>query len=126
MSLLIRLMCITVIFELLISYSCFAGQVHYDHSNVSFVYKDHNIQSYSSTIFSHIDVFEFLESEEQIEEGEEDISFSIGKKIFCHFLKPSIHSDEFGQTNLTLFALIFSEEYKIPLFVLFHSWKYHL
>lgn len=124
MRLAFRLFFACLLLEMMCLYHCFgpdAQQVSYQSQSSI----NSNADQISPSEFSLMDLVEFLEGKDGDENSEEDKEHSLSSanevQIHSEFNNDMPDIDQ----NATLRLLNFKEN-KSPLFVLFHSWKYHI
>ncbi len=123
MRLAFKLFSACLLVEMMCLYHCFG----HDAQAVSYATKTtiYNVDQVGPTGFSFFDLVEFLENKDSDENSEEDTEHNLSStSIRCIGSESSIGLTEFDQ-NATHRLLNFKEN-KAPLFVLFHSWKYHI
>jgi hypothetical protein len=124
MRLAFRLFSLFLVLEMMCLYHCFgqaAQQVSYP-SHSSF---HSNAAQVSPSDFSFMDLVEFLEGKDGDESSEEetDHNLSSANEIILY---DELIIDFFGLDQTARHRLLNFKQNKSPLFVLFHSWKYHL
>ena len=84
-----------------------------------------NVDQVSPSEFSLMDLVEYLEGKDGDENSEEDTVHNFNEDGVLRVQSEWITDLSTNDQNATLRLLKFKEN-RVPLFVLFHSWKYHI
>ena len=124
MRLAFRLFSAFLLLEMMCLYHCFGQDV----SKVSYVNPSHiygNIDQVSPSDFSFMDLVEFLEGKDGDESSEED-SHQTDSSDQIYFVSKNFRFKIYPKDEIATHRLLNFKKNKSPLFVLFHSWKYHI
>lgn len=126
MRLAFRLFSTILLLEMMCLYHCFGHQVqHVSYPTPTPSSIHNNVDHVSPSHFSLIDLVEYLEGKDGDENSEEDTVHDFNDdsvlRIQSEWITDLLAKDQ----NATLRLLKFKEN-RAPLFVLFHSWKYHI
>jgi len=119
-----RLFSAFLLFEMMCLYHCFGQDVQQvSYPSQSFVHS--NAAQVSPSDFSFMDLVEFLEGKDGDESSEEETDHNLSSVNELN-LQDELIIDLFGLNQTARHRLLNFKKNKSPLFVLFHSWKYHL
>lgn len=119
-----RLFSTILLLEMMCLYHYFGHQVQQDsYPTPSSIHND--VDQVSPLEFSLMDLVEYLEGKDGDENSEEDTVHNFNEDGVLRVQSEWITDLSTNDQNATLRLLKFKEN-RAPLFVLFHSWKYHI
>ena len=124
MRLAFRLFSAFLLLEMMCLYHCFGQDVQQDiYASQTNIHS--NVDQVSPSEFSLMDLVEFLEGKDGDENSEEDTEHNLSSANEVQIYS-ELNNNIPDIDQRAIHRLLNFKENKSPLFVLFHSWKYHI